>query len=319
MVDKYHKILQSYDKVARGIYDGRIDIEEKVDGSQFKICISTDGTITCASHNSPDGSPPDMKMFGLAIEQAERIFEGYNPAVEMTVYCEYLKSPKHNTIAYGRVPKNNLIIFDVKRDTLYMNRVAKEEFALSFGMEVVPLLYSGDASVVVDENDPDRMDEEFKIYMLKNTSILGHDEKAKFRTIEGFVVKNYEKLYDVKKYRNFEQSTHPWMCIKIVNEKFKENNHDENPNRTNKFDELKKNYRTEARMLKTIQRAHEEGLLKGELSDLRILVPMVIQDIIDEEEDRIKDALWRIFGKEITGNASKEMIDSYKKWLEDHN
>lgn len=318
-MDSYHKILQSYDKVAIGIYDGHIDIEEKIDGSQFKIFIKPNGDMEFASHNSPSDAPPDMKMFGVAIEQAQKIFDGYKPDVEMTIYCEYLKSPKHNTIAYGRTPAMNLILFDVKKDTLYLNREEKVIFVNDHeGLELVPLLWAGDAEVIVDPENPNKMKDSFKEELLNHTSILGHDEKSKFKTIEGFVVKNYEKLYDITKYRNFEQSTHPWMCIKVVNEKFKENNHDENPNRTNKFQELKDNYRTEARMVKTIQRAEEEGLLKGELSDLRILVPMVIQDIEDEEKERIKDALWRMFGKELTGYASKEMVPAYKKYLEDN-
>lgn len=313
-MQEYHKILQSYDKVAIGIYRGTILIEEKIDGSQFKILIRPDGTMEFNSHNSDDGNP-DTKMFGVAIEQAKKIFEGYRPLEDVTVFCEYLKSPKHNTLSYERVPLNNLIIFDVMVGGMYIRRKLKEEFAEKHGLEIVPILYHGEASGVVDENDPDRMSEDFKINLLKKTSALGHDEKAKFKNIEGFVVKNYDEVYDPKYVH--DGNTHPWMCIKIVNEKFKENNHDINPNRTNKFEELKANYRTEARMLKTIQRAKEEGLLKGDLSDLSILVPMVIQDIVDEEEDRIRDALYRIFGKEITANASKEMVPTYKKYLDD--
>ena len=97
---------------------------------------------------------------------------------------------------------------------------------------------------------------------------------------------------------------------------FKEKNKEENPNRTNKFEELKANYRTEARLQKAVQHLKEKGLLKGELADLRLLVPEVIKDIEEEEKEGIKDALWRIFGKEVTTNAGKGMPEYYKQYLE---
>lgn len=309
----YPKISQSYKEEAAGIYEGNICVEEKIDGSQFRGKITTDGEIFCGSHNSKGDDPPDS-MFNIAIEQFNKIFAGYKPEFETVVFCEYLKSTKQNTINYERVPKHNLILFDVQVDTLFLSRRNKELFAIKFDMEITPLLFVGDGSEI-SENDkilPSKQEE-----FLAKKSVLGHAENSKFKTIEGFVIKNYDKLYDVERFRNYEESTHPWMCIKIVNEKFKEVNHEENPNRTNKFEELKSNYRTKSRMLKTIQHLQEEGNLKYELSDLQILVPSVIDDIVIEEKEGIKDALWRIFGREITGNASKEMINVYKEFLEE--
>lgn len=310
---KYPSISQSYKIEAEGIYDGHVDVEEKIDGSQFRIKITTEGQIVCGSHNSQGDTPPDG-MFSLGIEQAEKIFAGYKPEFETVVFCEYLSKPKQNTIPYARVPKHNLILFDAQVDTLFLGREDKEKFAEDHDMEIVRLLFSGDASEISKDDKilPEKQEE-----FLAKTSILGHADKG-FQTIEGFVIKNYDKLYDIERFRNYEESTHPWMCIKIVNEKFKEKNHEENPNRTNKFQELKDNYRKEARMLKAIQHLKEKGLLTGELSDLRVLVPEVVRDIEEEEKEGIKDALWRMFGKEITGYASKEMVPVYKKYLEEN-
>ncbi len=309
----YPKISQSYKIEAEGIYDGHIIVEEKIDGSQIRIKITSTGDIICGSHNSKEDLPPDT-MFNLGVEQAEKLFKDFTPEHEITVFAEYLKSPKQNTIPYGRVPKHNLMLFDVMVDTLYLSRKDKEIFAEKWDMEITPVLFQGDASEISKDDKilPSKQEE-----FLALKSVLGHADKG-FQTIEGFVIKNYDKLYDVNRFRNFEESTHPWMCIKIVNEKFKEVNHEENPNRTNKFQELKDNYRTEARCVKTINNLNEQGVLKGDLSDLRLLVPAMIQDITDEEKEGIKDALWRMFGKEITGYASKEMIPSYKKFLEEN-
>jgi len=316
MVHHYPKISQSYKIESEGIYDGHLIIEEKVDGSQFRIGIRPDGIIECASHNSKDGEVLSS-MFNLAIEKAHHIFAGYKPDVEMTIFCEYLKSPTHNTIKYERVPINNLILFDVKRGDMYLDRPQKEKFAGEHGIELVPLLWEGEGSTI-KHAELDKMNEAFQDELLKHASILGHNEKTEFKYIEGFVVKNYGKLYDVNKFTDFRSSTHPWMCVKIVNEKFKEKNHDVNPNKTNKFQELKDNYAIEARMIKAINRGKEQGLLTGSMADLAWLIPDMKRDIVDEEGEGIKEALWNIFSGEILKNAGKLMPQVYKKYLEDN-
>ena len=105
------------------------------------------------------------------------------------------------------------------------------------------------------------------------------------------------------------------MSAKIVNTEFKEKNREENPNRAQNLQNLKDNYRTDARMMKAIQHCKERGLLVNHLSDLRFLIPEMIQDIEVEEKENIKEALWKMFGKEITGYASKGMPEFYKKYL----
>lgn len=273
-----------------------------VSNFQFRIQIDTDGTITCGSHHQ-DGVTIGG-MFNLGVEQANKIFNGYKPPYRTTVFCEYFSKPKQNTIAYARIPNNNLILFDVQVDTLYLRRNEKEAFANDHNMEITPLLWAGDGSEVTDD---------LIKHLLTTPSMLGH--QAGFDRIEGIVVKNYDKLYDITRYRQYEEFSHPWMSAKIVNDSFKEKNHDENPNRTNKFQELKDSYRTEARMLKSIQHLKEQGLLVGELADLRLLVPEVIRDIIEEEKEDIKERLWNLYGNEIVGYASKEMVPTYKKCL----
>lgn len=306
MMEHYQKIQQSYKEEVADIFDGHVVIEEKIDGSQFRIEIKKDGTITCGSHHQ-DGIVVDS-MFKLGIEKAQHIFADYQPSEDITVFCEYLSKPKQNSIPYEKVPLNNLILFDVKRDTLYLNRAQKELFAKEHGLEIVPMLWEGEGSEISTDG---KMNEPFKQELLNKSSCLGHQKG--FDKIEGFVIKNYAKFYDINRYPHYEGH---WKCVKIVNDSFKEKNNEENPNRTNKYQELKDNYRTEARCLKTIQHLKEKGELTGTLADLGKLVPEMIRDIEEEEKEGIKDALWRMFGKEITGYASKEMIQTYKDYLE---
>lgn len=307
-MEHYQKIQQSYKEEVADIFEGHVVIEEKIDGSQFRIEIKKDGTITCGSHHQ-DGIIVDS-MFKLGIEKAQHIFANYKPSEDITVFCEYLASPKQNSIPYERVPLNNLIIFDVKRDTLYLNRAQKELFAKEHGLEIVPILWEGDGA---DISTNGKINEAFKEELLKRKSCLGHG--AGFDRIEGFVIKNYAKFYDINRYPHYEGH---WKCVKIVNDSFKEKNHEENPNRTNKFQELKDNYRTEARCMKTIQHLKEAGKLTGTLADLGLLVPEMKRDIEEEEGEGLKNTLYRMFAPEVIGYATKEMIPVYKKYLEEN-
>lgn len=311
----YHKISQSYHEESNGVYDGHIIIEEKIDGSQLRIEILPDGTITVGSHKM-DGVTVDS-MFRLGVESAQRIFANYKPEVKMTIFCEYLSKPKQNSIPYANVPLNNIILFDVKRDTLYIDRPQKELFAKQHGLEIVPLLWSGQGSEIVDKDNPNIINEAFKEELLKKQSILGH--QGGFDRIEGFVVKNYDKMYDTERYRSYERSTHPFISIKIVNEAFKEKNKEENPTNKESLQKLKEMYRTEARYDKAIQHLREKGEITDQIGDLKFLIPEVKHDLIEEEKEGIKDALWKLFGGEIVGYAVKGMPEHYKKRLEEIN
>ena len=173
-----------------------------------------------------------------------------------------------------------------------------------FGLQVVPLLWSGDGKDFTNE---------VRDELLKSKSVLGHG--AGYDRVEGIVVKNYDRIFEYGEghslHGHFESTKH-------VNESFKEKNHDVNPNRTNKWEELKANYKTDARLQKAIQHLKERGELTGELSDLRLLIPEVHKDITEEEKEGIKDALWKIFSKELLVNTSKGMPEYYKKYLEEN-
>ncbi len=302
-MESYQKIQQPYREEVKDIYEGEVVIEEKIDGSQMRIEIDMDGTITCGSHHQ-DGITLDS-MFRLGVEEAEKLFAEYKPKVKVTVFAEYLSKPKQNTIAYEKTPLHGLILFDVKKDTKYLDRQQKELFAKEHGMDVVPVLWAGEGSEITEELTKE---------LLTKPSILGHQKG--FDRVEGIVVKNYDKLYDEPEGHSLHGH---FKCTKIVNDVFKEKNHEENPNSKNHFQELKEMYRTDARLLKAVQHLKEKGELKGELSDLRFLVPEVRRDLEEEEKEVIKDALWKLFGKEICGYAGKGMPEFYKKYLLEQN
>lgn len=295
-IESYQKIQQIHHKeVADILNSDNIVIEEKVDGSQFRIEINTNGLIKCGSHHQ-ELSMVDS-MFKLATDQAEAIFGGYKPTDKVTVFCEYLKSPKQNTLAYGRVPKNNLVIFDVKIGDRYSPRKEKVQFSETFGMEVVPILYNGAGSCIT---------EEFIQKLLKTESFLGNV------IIEGIVIKAYNDFYDVNKYPYLQGH---WKCAKIVRDDFKEMNGENQASQNRGLERIKCMFNTEARFEKAIQHCKELGQITGEMKDLKYIVPEVQNDLEKEEIDTIKDELYKEFGKEILRHSIKGLPEYYNKRL----
>ena len=300
----YQKIQQPYKPEVQDIWKHYIYVEEKVDGSQFRIEIDDKGQLFCGSHHQ-ELSMVDS-MFKLATEQARKHFNNI-VATEgdiLTFFCEYLSKPKQNAIPYNRVPKDNLVIFDIIKKNKYLAPKDKSAFGDIIGLEVVPLLWEGKGEEVT---------EEMKQQWLTIPSFLGH--QPGFDRIEGFIVKSYDGYYDIGTYPQYQYLDHPWMCTKIVNEAFKEKNKEENPTRGNEIQQIKDAYRNEARYMKAIQHCMEKGLSKNEMADLQYIVPRVKEDIVEEDKEIIKDALWRIYSPEITGYAVKGLPEFYKKFL----
>ena len=295
-IESYQKIQQIYHKeVADILNSDNIVIEEKVDGSQFRIEIDTDGTIRCGSHHQ-ELSMVDS-MFKLATDTAESIFAGYKPVDKVTIFCEYLKSPKQNTLVYDRIPKNNLVIFDVKIGNRYSSRHEKVKFAETFGMEVVPALFQGNGNAITSEVIQD---------LLKWKSFLGG------ATIEGIVIKAYNDFYDVNLYPYLQGH---WKCAKIVRPEFKEMNSETQVSQSRGLDRIKSLFNTEARWEKAIQHCKELGQITGEMKDLKYIVPEVQNDLEKEEIETIKNELYKEFGKEILRHSIKGLPEYYGKKL----
>jgi len=305
--------MQTYPKVqgvhkpeAVGFTEGYVIVEEKVDGSQFRIEIDDQGIISVGSRNVDNIHESDPAGFGIGVENALKIFDGLkaDPHEVITIYGEYLSKPKQNTIAYQRVPNQNIVIFDVVINGKYLDREEKERFAFSYGLECVPILWKGDG-----KNFTDDIREE----LLQSKSFLGH--QAGYDKVEGIVVKNYTKYYDDSRFGHLAGKH---MCIKIVNASFQEKNKVENPGQGDKLENLINSYTSEARWNKSIQHKKEAGELSFEMRDMAKLAPAVVKDIEEEEKEAIKEELWKIIWPKIKGRAVKGLPEHYMKFLEEH-
>lgn len=292
----YQKIHAIHKPEVAGILYGHINVEEKIDGSQFRIEISNEG-IKCGSHHLELG---DDSMFRLGTDNAKAIFKDTESAngETITVFGEYLSKPKQNQIPYERVPKHNIMIFDVMMGERYLDREEKERFAFLHDLEVVPLLWRGHGS---------EFTEEVREKLLKTKSILGH--QSGYDRIEGIVIKNYDKTFNVIEGHSLYGH---FMCTKIVNDSFKETKSIKNP-KGDKLETLKESVCSEARWKKALQHCTESGELIHDMKDIGTLTRRVMTDLEEEEKETIKDQLYKMYGKEIL----KASVSGLSTWYQD--
>lgn len=286
----YPKIFNLGHAQIRDLLDGHVIVEEKVDGSQFSFGIFN-GVLKCKSKNQEIIIDAPEKMFNLAIESVKSIQhllkDGY------TYRAEYLKNPKHNALAYDRIPNKHLIIFDVSpSQEVYLSREEKEIEATRLGLEVVPVIFMG------------KVKDAHQIFsMIDRVSILGGQK------IEGVVIKDYTKFGADKKV----------LLGKHVSEAFKEvHKHDwvkTNPSKNDLLVVLCEEYRSKARWNKAIQHLKEAGKLENSPKDISSLIGEVQKDIADECEQEIKEKLYKWAVPHIKRKSVAGLPEWYKEKL----
>lgn len=290
MIHSYPSIYAIGHKAIQGIFESDVLIEEKIDGSQFSFGV-IDGELQCRSKGKQMLIDAPEKMFGRAVAYIKSIEQ---LLVSNWVYrCEYLEKPKHNTLAYNRIPDHHLMVYDINTGLEeYMSPTTKMQKAMDIGLETVPVMFQGR----VDSFD---VFQEF----LSRESVLGGVK------IEGVVVKNYSLFTQEKKV----------ALGKYVSEEFKERHTKEwgesNPSQGDFILRLAAQYRTEARWNKAIQHLREQGKLEGSPRDIGLLIREVGEDILKECESEIKDAMFGHFWKTINRSVTSGLPDYYKKQL----
>jgi hypothetical protein len=241
-------------------------VEEKIDGSQFSWG-RFNGELKARSKGKEIVLDNPEKMFQKAIDSIKNLdlHDGW------TYRAEYLSKPKHNVLLYGRIPKGNLILFDVNvGNEEYLSYSNKKSEADRLGLEIVPLIYEGVISA------PDTMKS-----FLERESILGGT------TIEGVVIKNYARFGRDKKV----------LMGKYVSEGFKEVHQKEwkiqNPTQSDVIQQLVAMHRTTERWNKGVMHLAESGNLQNAPQDIGNLMKEVKADILKECEEEIKNVLFK--------------------------
>ena len=199
MLHSYPNVYQLGHKLVSNVLDGYVLVQEKIDGSQISFGIDNLGDLRIRSKNKEIDIEHPNDMFRLAVEWIVK--NRSNLQAGWTYRGEYLQKSKHNTLAYSRVPRNNIILFDIcdgLESYLPYSRVKYE--ADFIGLEVVPLIAEG----VFTEADILELKDEW----LSRESILGGTK------VEGVVIKNYNVFTAEKKV----------AMAKLVRDDFREQN-----------------------------------------------------------------------------------------------
>ena len=205
---------------------------------------------------------------------------------------EYLKKPKHNCLAYDRIPRDYIILFDIETDV--GRHLRGDEFnaaAHEAGYETV-------MQIEARINKPEDL-----LSLLEIPSHLGGQK------IEGVVIKSLSLS---------NEFGGPLMA-KYVSEKFKEVQRGEwreaNPTQTDITHKLIAAYRTPARWNKAIQHLRERGQLTNAPTDIAALIKEVSCDVHEECSSEIKQILFNHFWKDISRGITRGLAEWYKEEL----
>ena len=291
MIHSYPQIFQLGHKAIAELLSDPVAVQEKVDGSQFSFGV-VDGKVECRSKGQQIILDAPEGMFKQAIATVQGLADRLEP--NWVYRAEFLSKPKHNTIAYERAPMHNLILYDINTTTgteeqyVTMELLAAESDRL--GLEHVPLLFQGKLESVAPLQQ-----------LLETDSILGGSK------VEGIVVKNYAKFGGDKKI----------LMGKLVRADFQEKHQGQwrvdNPNRADILTGLVLGLRTEARWRKAIQHLKEAGVLKEMPEDIGALLREVQDDVLKEEEQSIKDALFAWAWPQIRRGIVAGLPEWYKR------
>ena len=299
----YPKVFNLGHRAVVDLLNGPVVVQEKVDGSQFSFGVVPDKRMEGATDRlairsrgadiDPDGPP---KMFAAGVETVKALFEAGKLVPGMIYRGEYLEKPKHNVLAYDRVPKGHVILFDIEgpRDQEFATTRLLHEAADYLGLERVPTIFEGAGT--------DLTLEIFKQEM-ESLSILGGQK------VEGVVIKAYGRY-------GIDGKT---IMGKHVSEAYKEVHAGEwkaaNPGGRDVIALLIAELRTPARWEKAIQHLREANALQDAPQDIGPLLKEINSDVIAECEALIKDRLFKWAWKDVARGIITGFPQFYKEKL----
>lgn len=289
MIPGMGSILHVAHNSVSSLFEGPVEITEKIDGSFISFGI-IDGELSMRSKGQElHVDAPSSKMFAEGMRQIDARRSLLVPG---WIYRgEYLAKPKHNTLCYNRVPDGNIVLFDIEmRMGNHARALMRRDEARRMGFTPVPVLYEGISNL------------EHTKTLMDNISCLGGQK------VEGVVVKNYAQLIN----------SHIMMG-KLVSDEFKEVHTQEwkrsNPAKKDVVETLIESYRVPARWRKAIQHMAEDGTLTNSPRDIGPLLKEISEDVRKEEEEVIKEALFKWAWPQISRGVSRGFADWYKREL----
>lgn len=288
-------------------------VQEKIDGSQFSFGVFYSGEerapkswqeleqqnmleLKVRSKGAVMHPDAPEKMFTKAVESVKERQHLLHPG--WTYRGEYLMKPKHNALAYDRVPDGHIILFDVSTgEEEWLSPEDLQVEAGRIGLEHVPTLWRS-------SEDEDTTLADLRAIIDSTDSVLGGQK------IEGIVIKPLVPLFGRDK---------KTLMGKFVSERFKEIHSKEwtkeNPTNKDIIGLIGQSYTSEARWHKAIQHLREAGKLTDSPQDIGLLIREVPDDILKEEEQAIRDALFKHAWPHIRRMVTRGLPEFYKSEL----
>jgi hypothetical protein len=289
---------------AKALFSVPVQVQEKIDGSFFAFGLYTPAPF---DKIDPNSSTVELRVRSkgaiMVADAPPALFKKAVEAVKARQHLlkpgwmyrgETLAKPKHNALAYDRTPKDNVILFDILTDEetylTYEELVAEGE---RIGLEVVPQLYTGWV----------RTADEIRKF-LDTDSVLGGQK------IEGVVLKPLVPVYSLDK---------KLVYAKFVSEAFKEVHRkawgESNPGPKDVIQRLGDELCNAARWGKALIHLRERGLITDSPRDIGLLIKEVGPDIRKEEEERLKEELFKYAWPHISRIAIRGLPEWYKDQL----
>ena len=294
-MNTFPKVHNLGTKYVRDIFMEPVEITEKLDGSQFGFGIINGELIVRSKGTIIDQDNHD-NLFNEGVAYIKSI-EDLLPN-NMFFYGEYFKRPRHNTIAYDRIPKHHIALFGivVLPDMFVDDYDWIQYYADLFDIEPIPLLHRG----MVYSKD-------FLSQYMNQVSVLGGAK------VEGIVVKNYQRSTVIN-----QDYMLPITCAKLVSEEFKEVHRGrwkDEETKGGKLEQFYNQFRTPARWAKAVQHLKERGELTDTPKDIGALFKEVSIDIEAEEKEFIMEQLYLMHRKDLLKHATHGMPEWYKEQI----
>lgn len=283
MIPSYGKINTVGHRDLTKLFDGPVVVQEKIDGSQFSAMVDDDLVLYCCSKSSVLDLEHPQKLFGPAVEHMKKVQSKLAPG---RVYrFEAMNRPKHNVLAYERVPVGNLVLYDV---TL----MHRNGFTLPIDQNLASYADFLEVECVQEIHRGEALAADIMTFLSAKPQLGG-------AMIEGVVVKNYAE----------------GLKGKYVAPRFQEIMHGR-PARAPKagiVEQLSHLYCSEARWEKAVSHLRDEGKLKDSVADIGNLIKEIQRDITEECAPDILEALFNYHIKDLRNGWIAGFPEWYKK------
>jgi hypothetical protein len=255
------------------ILDGPVYVEEKIDGSQFSFRMAEDRLIRFRS-SGQEINPHAPGMFAAGVAAIQARGDLIPPGI--TFRGEYLAKPRHNVIAYERIPRGHVILWGI--DGPAGEYETLESLAEQMNLESVPVLRPLGPLNGLDDLAP---------ILASTRSILGGP-------IEGVVIKSAAV------------GERGQMRAKVVTEAFRETRSQPAPRASDAdfFASLGRYYSTSARWDKAILALRERGEITDSGRDIGGIIRQVQADVFQEHGAEIAAACLERARKEIARGST---------------